>query len=165
MKQPWTDEETELALRMIAEKAPPAAFINRLGRTKRSAQSHILYLKERGGSYNPILPWSEEDTLTAIEMLKARAAPEEFVNRLNRTMAAAISRRAYYLKDEAVREMRAKHAPLTSLLTGKNLPPAHVMREAERAMTAPRSLTSLICKDPPPGRSALDQKMAREARA
>lgn len=161
MKQPWTDEETEIALRMIADKAPPAAFITRLGRTKRSAQSHILYLKERGGAYNAVILWSDEDTLTAIQMLKARAAPEEFIKRLNRTMAAAISRRSYYQKDEAVRQMRAMHAPMTSLLTGKKMPPAHVMQEAERAMTAPRSLTALICNDPPPGRSALDRRNAQ----
>lgn len=158
MKQPWTEEETELALRMIAAKAPPAHFIERLGRTRRSTMSHIGYLKERGGEYKAVRPWSEEDTLTAIEMLKAKTAPEEFVRRLNRTMCAAIQRAVYYKNSERILEMRRKRAPLTSLLTSRTAPPAHVVQEAERAMMAPRSLTALICKDPPPGRSALDRR-------
>lgn len=37
-------------------------------------------------------------------------------------------------------------------------PPAHVIAERDRALYGPRSLTSVLLGDPPPGRSALDQR-------
>ena len=45
---------------------------------------------------------------------------------------------------------------------GRAAPPAHVIAEAERAASAPRTLSMLQFGDPPPGRSALDRM--RDAR-
>lgn len=64
---------------------------------------------------------------------------------------------------------RSRAAGLVHLGTGMPLdedkvshrPSFEMQREAWARNSAPRSITSWVCGDPPPGHSALDKRMAR----
>jgi hypothetical protein len=45
----------------------------------------------------------------------------------------------------------------------RSTPPDEVLAEARRAYAAPRTVTQVICGDPPLGRSSLDKKLGRES--
>jgi hypothetical protein len=110
------------------------------------------------------IPWTEADTLLAIEMLERGAAPEEFMERLGRSRPAALSRKLYYTSAEArKRAIDGSANRRLALIRGPylgKLPPAHVMDEAERRRNAPHTITSLVCGDPPVGFRALDRRNA-----
>jgi hypothetical protein len=78
------------------------------------------------------------------------------------SLASRGARSAANLAARRVRERKAREE-LGALRRGhigpsREDPPPEVIEEAVRAYAAPRSITAMVCGDPPPGRSALHKR-------
>lgn len=108
--------------------------------------------------------WNDEQTELARSLLAAKASDDVFRERLGRSKACAYYRilrvdHPDVLKGRvAARLARKNPNDFPHITAGKiNIPP-DAFADAERRMSAPRSLTSAVFGDPPPGYSALDKR-------
>lgn len=121
------------------------------------------------------IPWTPQDEELAKKLLEARATEAEFQEKLGRSKAASYAH-FYYLKHgDKNRPDRIRLRPSR----GKNIvgeegasadvvlsyarPAVQLLEEAKQRLLAPRSITAMLCGDPPPGYSALDKKQRQNA--
>lgn len=115
LRKNWTDEETELARRLLAQDISDFEFEHQLGRTKTAARTRMQTVSYRG--------WrAEADDLRTLS--QSRSKCKEF-----------------------------------SSSRAETIPP-EVIADAVRRSNAPRSLTAMLCGDPPFGYSAYDRRVS-----
>lgn len=89
--------------------------------------------------------WRETGAAIGVTIYSVRAALEPGFIDKKREYSQAYKRQRY---------------PASSLVVESVSAPQFVLFEREQAMLAPRSLTAVLCGDPPAGRSALDKRGA-----
>ena len=105
--------------------------------------------------------WTPEEDEIGRRLLEEDASKAEFLENLGRTKKAAsghfsyVEHRAMVLRRR--REVPAGRGP-TRQVTIADAPSIVIVNDEQRQLVAPRSLTSEVFGDPPPGRSALERK-------
>ena len=97
--------------------------------------------------------WTEGELKIAQQLMARKATNEECLAILGR------SRHVCYVKTERWKDRSFKlgfRKPRVE--PPQERAPEHVLQEAARRMSAPRTITGLICGDPPKGYSALEQR-------
>ncbi len=101
-------------------------------------------------------PWTAEEDRIAAEMRAAGLTMTAIGERLDRT-ENAVDGRFQYLRitpEEKQRRQRIRRDRARASLSGDNCwkvregIPAHVIEDRDRRLSAPRSLTAIICGDP-----------------
>lgn len=110
--------------------------------------------------------WSDSDTQLARDNYHLR--PDEFYRATRRTKQAARAHLKYVSRPEVRARKNAQKAALRLERKANPLPkvdisaaifvPDQVRADAVRRASAPRSLTGIICGDPPIGFSALERR-------
>jgi hypothetical protein len=107
------------------------------------------------------IPWTPGEDEIGRRLLEEHASEADFLEKLGRTKEVA-RKHFYYVEHRAMVLRRRGEVPIrrgpTQLMTMANAPSIAMMDDAQRQLVAPRSLTSELFGDPPPGRSALDRK-------
>lgn len=112
--------------------------------------------------------WTPEETELARKLLAEGAPEREFERQIGRTKEAAKTRiqtlnyRARRAEADRFRTLsgsRCKKSEYRRVEAEAAIPP-EVIADSVRRSDAPRSLTAMLCGDPPPGYSALDRRRA-----
>lgn len=100
------------------------------------------------------MKWTPEQIILAGELIDRRASNEDCLAAVGRSYAGC------YAKIDRIRygDRRAKYAPDLHRTEPRPDVPNHVIEDAIRRQKAARSITALICGDPPLGYSALDRR-------
>ena len=108
--------------------------------------------------------WTPEDETLARELLAQRAPNAVFREKLGRSKNAANSHFYYKSGARPYRDVRRKRELLgdgevggTSVVASFR-PSDELLAEAKQRADAPRTITMLLCGDPPVGFSALDKR-------
>jgi hypothetical protein len=111
-------------------------------------------------------PWTAEQEAGARRLIAAKAAPEIYLSEIGHTRSSAY-KHIRWVDDPSYRAAHTNSnrvaARLASKVVHSSAPPPEVLADAARRATAPRSLTALLCGDPEPGRSMLDQRHGARA--
>ena len=106
--------------------------------------------------------WTEQERQLAANLVAQGVSREEFRREMNGRTKEAYQAHLRYLKNPWRSRSRARsegelvnHVPSPSVIV-----PEECIADAMARASAPRSITAWICKDPPPGWSALDKKRA-----
>jgi hypothetical protein len=108
------------------------------------------------------IPWTPEEDEIGRRLLEDHASEAEFLEQLGRTQEV-VRKHFYYVEHRATVFRRRSEITvrrgLTRQVTIASAPSiAMIDDDGQRPLAAPRSLTSEMFGDPPPGRSALDKK-------
>jgi hypothetical protein len=105
------------------------------------------------------IPWTLEEDEIGKRLLEEDASEAEFLEKLGRTKEVA-RKHFCYVKHRAMVFRRRGEVTVrpTRQVMIASAPSIVTADDAQSVLVAPRSLTSEVFGDPPPGRSALDRK-------
>lgn len=95
--------------------------------------------------------WTKAEDEIAAQLFAAEATDAMFWERLGRSKLHAQQRQDRIRTGRITGQMLARAVPRVEV-------PEHVIADAMRRATAPRSLTAILCGDPPTGFTSLDRK-------
>jgi hypothetical protein len=99
--------------------------------------------------------WSSDDTEIARQMVLNKEPSEAFLAKLGRSETAA--------RERVKRANERVNVERRATAEGFAKAPPQLVEDAIRRARAPRSLTAIVCGDPPHGFSALDRRNRAEA--
>src|ERR1700732_1110069 len=103
------------------------------------------------------VPWTSEEDEIGRRLFEEHASEAQFLEKLGRTKEVA-RKHFYYAEHRAMvlrrrGEVPVRRGPTRQMLIA-SAPSTAIMDDAQRQLTAPRSMTSEFFGDPPPGLSA-----------
>jgi hypothetical protein len=165
--EPYTPEQDKQLLALRDAGFTYAQIGERLGKTRNGIGQRVRWLKLNAEGQAQVRAdqnrkrnkhakfWTSQETELAEKLLKENASNELCLAMLGKTKKACLHRVWRARRDEVNRRSRVAPRPYVQ---ETKIIPQELIEERNRRLTAPRSLTSIICGDPPPNCSALDRR-------
>ncbi|WP_438278106.1 SANT/Myb-like DNA-binding domain-containing protein [Nitrobacter sp.] len=163
----WSDDENARLLQLEAEKLPREEIAQRLRKTRQQVTAQIGKLRARQNTHahseseiavvrrcDPGAPWTEEEIERLIGLGSTARGMGEWgvIARTHFPGRTPTACKQQYFHSRGARHDPAEVEPRDLSASGPSAAAAPVWRQA------PQSITAAVFGDPPPGRSALDQR-------